>query len=367
MTGRVRQFTGHDVPRVARLHEKVFPGADVRTDADYAAYFTDVFLENPAGTGRLGSLVYENDEGQIEGFLGVVPRTVVLGCCRYEAAVSSQFMVDASPRLAVIAVTLVKAYLEGPQDLSIADEATAAARNVWERLGGSTALLNSLYWTRALRPARLALSFARQRPSPNPLAMAAVPLGSAVDAFAAHLPGSRFRQRDAALQAEELTPRTALTYAPELFRGSLWIEYDERTFQWLLNRAATRSGRLITAAFRDGLDIVGWYICHLDNRGQGQVVHLAATAASIERVLDHLFHQAWQHGAISLTGRLDPRFMQALSDRHCLFHRRGPWVLIKSTNPELLSSLHMGSAAISPLDGEWSLRFFPVQTMRRAS
>lgn len=365
--GRVRPFTLDDVPRVARLHQKVFPGADGRSDADYAEYFSDVFLENPAGKGRLGSLVYENGEGQVEGFLGVVPRTVALDCCRYEAAIGSSFIVDPSARLAVIVVKMLKAYLDGPQDLSIADEATDAAKGVWERLGGTTALLNSLYWTRALRPARLALSFARQRAPLTPLTMAAAPFASAVDAFAAHMPGSHFRQRDSTLQTEELTARTVLTYAPELFRGSLWMEYDERTFEWLLNRAAARGGRLLKAAFRDGLHIVGWYVCHVDNTGQGEVVQLAATRLSIEGVLDHLFHEAWQQGVVSLTGRLDPRFMQALSDRYCLFHRRGPWVLVKSTNSELLAPLHMGSAAISPIDGEWPLRFFPAQPKRRTS
>jgi hypothetical protein len=80
-------------------------------------------------------------------------------------------------------------------------------------------------------------------------------------------------------------------YAPELYRGALWMEYDERTFEWLLARAAARAGHLLKAAFRDGLHIVGWYVCHLNRKGHGEVVQLAATPASIEGVLDHLFHQ----------------------------------------------------------------------------
>jgi hypothetical protein len=103
--------------------------------------------------------------------------------------------------------------------------------------------------------------------------------------------------------------------------------------------------------------VAGWYICHLDGTGQAEVVQLAATASSIGTVLDHLFHNAWRQGATAVRGRLDARFTQALSDRYCLFHRRGPWVLIKANRPELLSSFHTGNSAFSRMDGEWSLRF----------
>ena len=52
--------------------------------------------------------------------------------------------------------------------------------------------------------------------------------------------------------------------------------------------------------------------------------------------------------------------MQALSDKYCLFHRRGPWVLIKANQPELLHSLESGATCLSRFDGEWSLRLQPI-------
>jgi hypothetical protein len=366
--GRVRRFTRYDVPRVTRLHQTVFPqNGERRSEDDYSAYFNNVYLENPAGVERFPSLVYEDDAGQIAGFLGVVHRRVVLDDCRYEAAVSSQFIVDPQASVALVAVKLARAFLEGPQDLSIADEATDAARAVWERLGGSTALLHSLYWTRPLRPARLGLSFARERKPLAPFAIALTPFASAIDALVTYIPGSHFRQPEPSAQAEELSAHTALAYAPELYRGTLWVEYDEPTFQWLLDRATARGGHVLKHAFRNGLDVVGWYICHLDEAGHAEVAHLAATPASIKDVLDHLFYHAWRHGATSVSGRVDPRFMQALSDHYCVLHRRGPWVLIKTTKPELLSAFQTGKASISPLDGEWSLRFFAPPATRRTS
>ena len=360
--GTVRRFTRDDIPRVAQLHREVFPPgpADHRDTTAYHAYFTSVFLQNPAGDGPLSSLVYEERDGRIVGFLGIVRRRVVINDCRYEAAVSSQFIVARQTSTPLVTVRLVRAYFEGPQDLSIADEATDAARRVWEGVGGTTSLLHSLYWTRPLRPARLAISLARRRRALAPIAIAAGPLASALDLVAARLPGGHFRRSEPCVDAEELSAETVVAYSQDLYGNKmLRVEYDDRTLQWLLDRAASRrsGGRLLKAAFRSKLNVVGWYVCHLDPTGHAEVVQLAATASSINDVLDHLFYHAWRQGAVAVDGRLDPRFMQVLSDKYCVFHRRGPWVLINARKPQLLASFHLGKAAFSQLDGEWALRF----------
>jgi hypothetical protein len=360
--GTIRRFTRDDIPRVAELHQEVFPPArGERRDIDaFHAYFNSVFLQNPAGEGPLSSLVYEESDGRIVGFVGIVRRRVALNGCRYEAAVSSQFLVAPQASTSLVAVRLLMAYVEGPQDLSIADEATESARKIWEAVGGTTLTLQSLYWTRPLRPARLAISLARQRRTLAPFAIAATPLAWTLDTLATRLPGGHFRQAEPSVEAEELSAETITAYAQEMYRDqALWIEYDDRTIQWLLDRAANRrsGGRVLKAALRRKLDVVGWYICYLDPSGHAEVVQLAATSSSIDDVLDHLFYHAWRNGAVAVNGRLDPRFIQALSDKYCLFHRRGPWFLVKARKPELLSAFQSGKAAFSLLDGEWSLRF----------
>jgi|SRR5688572_6102178 hypothetical protein len=360
MMGSVRPFTAHDIPQVARLHQMVFPAGagEPREPAAYEAYFRSVFLENPAGDAALPSLVYEGAGGRIVGFLGSVRRRMAMGHRRYEAAVSSQFIVDPSAPTGLVAVHLVKAFLEGPQDLSIADEATDTARRIWEGLGGTNSLINSLHWTRPLRPARLAMSFIRERPRLAPFAAAARPFTSALDTLATRVPGSHFRQIACADGAEEVCADAMAACAPDLHGdGRLRVEYDARTVEWLLDRAGNRRGRVLKAAFRNGQTITGWYVCHLDAAGHAEAIQLAATPSSVGGVLDHLFYQAWRHGAIAVSGRLDGRVAQALSDRYCLFHRRGPWMLINANKPELLASFYTGNSAFSRMDGEWSLRF----------
>jgi Acetyltransferase (GNAT) domain len=365
--GHIRPFTEEDVAQVARLHRAAFELTDSLTPESYREWFGRVFLADPAGDGPPRSLVYE-EGGRVLGFLGLVSRRLTMNGRRLQALVSSQFVVEPSGSAGLVALRLVKAYLEGPQDLSIADEANDASRKIWEGLGGTTARLLSIHWTRPLRPAGLALAYLRGRRGLAPLAAAARPIGRVADVLAERMPGRCFRPSEPAACADDLCAQTAVAHAPELQgTASLRVEYDARGFQGLLDRAASTGpdGRLLKAVLRKGHRILGWYVCHLDREGVAQVLLLAATPSSVDDVLAHLFHRSWRQGAVAVTGRLEPRFLQALSDGYCLFHRRGPWMLIHARRPQLLEAFHAGEACFSPLDGEWSLRLRPAALKSR--
>ena len=363
--GPIRPFVEEDIPQVARLHRTVFrPGG--RPDGaeldSYRAYFTRVFLDTPARDPRLSSLVYEEDGGRITGFVGVVPRRMSMNGQHLQAAISSQFVVDPPSRAGLVAVRLAKAFLDGPQDLSFSDEATDVSRKMWEGLGGTTALLHSLHWTRPLRPARLVLSLVRTRGSLAPLAVCADPLARIVDWLATRIPRSHLYQARPPLSSDDLREETFLMGLPEFAGvGSLRVEYDDRTFRWQLERAEQRKGggHVHKAVIRNGQTIMGWYLYHLDRRGIADVLQIAATPDSIREVLAQLFYQAWRQGALAVSGRVDPRFLQALSDTYCLFHRRGPWLLIHARKPELLQAFQNGDVFLSRFDGEWCLGFPP--------
>jgi len=359
---RVRALVEADIPQVAQVHRASFRLDHEPKFGEYEEYFTRVFLDSAAADRGISSLVYQEHDGRIAGFVGIVPRRVTIGGRRYQAAISSQFVVDPASHVGLVALRLAKAYLEGPQDLSIADEANDVSRKIWEGLGGSTALLLSMYWTRALRPTALALSFLGRRRALAPVAVAGRPFAAIADGLAVRLPGSQFRQTPRSTSSEPLFAQTVVAEAPALCGdAALRVEYDEQTFQRLLDRTAGRAagGRALNAVVKNGASILGWYIAHLDAEGAAEVSQIAASAATINGVLDHLFHHAWREGAVSVSGRLDPRFTQPLSDQYCLFHRRGPWVLIKANKPELLRALESGATCLSRFDGEWSLRFRP--------
>lgn len=359
--GRIRPFAEDDIPQVAALHVAAFRRPGPLDLEGYRRYFTDTFVQHPFGSGALPSLVYE-EEGRILGFLGLVGRRVSLDGQRFDALVSSQFVVDPRCAAGLVALRLAKAYLSGPQDLSIADEANEVSRRIWEGLGGATALLLSMYWTRALRPAQLAVGHLRARPRAAAIAALARPFAKVTDALVGSRRARYFRPAVPAAPGEDLTGDTVVAHAAAVCgRGAVRVDYDARGVQWLLQRAARgKAGRrLLKAVLRRGEKVLGWYIGRLGDDGVVETLQLAATPASVGDVLDQLFHRAWRHGAVAVTGRLEPRFLQALSDRYCVFHRRGPWVLFHSTRPRLVEAFHAGEACLSRLDGEWSLRFLP--------
>jgi hypothetical protein len=361
--GHLRTFTESDIPQVVRLHRLVFQTAD-RDDEGWRAaddtYFKNVFLSNPWQDAGPRSLVYQEGAGRLTGFLGVVPRAMTINGRRLQAAISSQFVVDPAAHVSEVAVHLAKAFLEGPQDLSIADEADDFAREIWEGLGGRTSLLHSLHWTRPLRPARLMLSMMHRRQRLVPLAMTAAPLAPMLDALVTRIPHGQFNEaRPEDSSVDHLTDDALAWRLPELARqGSLRVVYDDETFRWLIDRARQRKANSLHAAvIRKRHRIIGWYLYCLDPDRIASVLQIGADARAVSHVLEQLFHQAGQCGALAVTGRLEPRFLQSLADKFAFFHHRGPWVLLDSKRPELLQSFESGEACFSRLDGVWSLAF----------
>jgi hypothetical protein len=335
---------------------------DGAADADglesRGAYLQRVFIDQPTTGAELPCLVYEEDDGRIVGFLGVAPRRMSYDGHRLQAAISSRILVDPASRAVLVSVELAKAFLDGPQDLSISDQATDGARKIWEGLGGTTALLHSIYWTRPLRPAQLVLSFLRNRIIFAPLAAVAGPPARFVDALAARLRHSHLYQAMPPVSFDDRFEDAFLDWQPEFAgAGSLRVEYDDLTFKWLLDRCTQRrGGALHKAVIRTERRVLGWYLYEL-HAATADVLQIAAKPDSIDVVLDHLFYSAWQQGAVSVTGRLEPRFMQAFSDKYCLFHRRGPWMLVSARRPEVVRAFQSTGIFFSRLDGEWCLDY----------
>ena len=58
---------------------------------------------------------------------------------------------------------------------------------------------------------------------------------------------------------------------------------------------------------------------------------------------------------VSLEGRTEPLFFDALSSGGATFRREDPWVLVHASQPRLLAAVQGGDAFITRLDGEWWL------------
>src|SRR6185503_523061 len=130
----VRPFRQEDLPAIVELRRRCFrfeaPAPDEQVERD----LTTLFLDSPWRDPELPALVYEDAQGKIVGFLGVLPRPMSLGGVPIRAAATTRLMVEPERR-GVAALRLLQTFLSGPQDLSLADQATGSSRALWERLG----------------------------------------------------------------------------------------------------------------------------------------------------------------------------------------------------------------------------------------
>jgi len=359
--GHVRPFVDDDISQVADLHRRIFGVSDKWSPELYRRYFHEVFLNNPWYDESLCSLVYEEGDRKIGGFLGVVPRPMWMKGRQIRAAVSSQFIVEPQSRFQLAGVQLLKAFLSGPQDLSLADEANDSSRAIWERLGGSTALLYSIHWTCALRPAQYVRLRLGRRKLLGPVAFLSKPICQAIDSFSAPAPHNPSRCTGSRCLGEDTGVETLLKCSDAFGHSqSLRPEYDRRSLEWLLGRAAETNGHgsFQKVAVRNAArELIGCFLYYLDHHGMGEVLQIGSKKASIHEVLDHLFYHAWRNGAIALRGRLETGLMPELLAWQGLSHHRRYWTLIHSRKPELLDTIHRGDAFLTRLEGEWCMRF----------
>jgi GNAT superfamily N-acetyltransferase len=365
---RVRVLMEEDLSQVATLHCKVNAQSNGRSSSQAVeGYFREILFGNPWYDIDLPSWVYEED-GKIIGVLGVIPRRMSFQGSSLRVAVGCQFFVDPDRRNSLAAFQLLKKHLGGAHDVALADGANRRVRRLWQKLGGETLSFYNLHWVRPLRPARTLLAlysrfqFARVGNStPSSLASRfGGVLCDVVDAAVAPLV-PKPEQPSGELKEEQLDTASLLLCLSEFTtRFPFRPEYEVRDLRWLLDQAAAkrRHGPLQRVLLRDTRrGIVGWYLYYLNSTGLSEVLQIGAREGSIDDVLNHLFDHASRHGAAALHGRMEPRFMQALSDRYCVFHGGGSNVLFHSRNPAATAALLAGDGFLTRLEGEWWLRF----------
>lgn len=329
-----------------------------RSPEDLAAYIREIFLANPWRDEALPSLVYEDAQGRVAGFVGVIPRRMTFRGVPVRVAVSTQFMVDPASR-GPAGIQLVQRLFAGPQDLTLGDAAPDAARKIWVGLGGSVAMVHSLFWTRAVRPFRFAATELGDRPLIRVARLLLRPLLNGLDS--AWRAGSRGTRRPLAGRTEPLTVSSLAAAAPGIIGDrALHPVYDEPGLRWLLERVAEvpHLEPLEAVLVRDaGGAVAGWFLYFPRRGGTAQVFQLGSTARTAPLVIQHLLQHARQHGAVGVTGRVDPVTLSALEAAGCILHRRGPWVLVQTRRPDLLAAIERGDAWLSSLDGERWLSF----------
>lgn len=349
----VRACEKADLPEVAALYELVMRSGRRAAAPRLVEYFERTFFDCPWADPEIPSLVFQDRDGRILGFIGSHVRRLRARGRSLRVACGGQLVVDPAARSTAVGAILFRAHLLGRQEATFTDGANDVVRRMWEVSGGEVAQLKSLTWTRVLRPARFAADYALARLRRPQLAPRLRPLCRPLDSLALRL-SSRLRPPAVRTRAEPLTPRALLEHLPAVTRHiRSHPEYDEAYLAWLFREmgAVGSRGTLVRSLVRDAAgQALGWYVYYL-HPAMSQVLQVAAPRGAAGQVLDHLLHHACANGAAAVRGRLEPHLVEPLSRRRCLFGWSGN-ALLHSRDPQLLGLMLSGECWLERMDGE---------------
>lgn len=363
----IRPIERHEIPQIADLHWRVFTHGLGHPPAGLEGYLDEMVFQQPWGRSDLSSLVYQDKNGKIIGFLGIVPRPMRMDGKPIWGAVCTQLMVD--PRAhPLVGVQLLKEGFSLPCDLLVADEANDLSRKLWEGIGGATVLFAGLRWTRVLQPVRFLGSLA----SKGGIGRRALDvIGTVVDPLLSGLMPARMSEGASELMAEELDNQTFLQCLESSYAGrQLRPDYSLASLRWLTDQLRLKrchGAFRAVSLWNQSRTVVGCYVYYVKPGTVAQVVAVCAADAVVGQVLDRLSRDTRRHGAVAVSGRMDPRYFEVLSDKRCLFNRSYGWFLVHAKRPDIMKAIHDGRAHLSRMEGEWWMRFseFTAPTAQR--
>ena len=322
-----------------------------------------VLLENPWPHPDIASLVAENEAGALIGFLGVVPRPMNVRGETVWMAVNTQLMADPdSPEL--VGVGLLQASLNGPLDMTFSDLSNDQSCAIWEGLGGLVAKLYSLYWTRPLKPARLAIQNWNSAATVTTRVVnrGLRPLASLADLYLANGAASVYSIPRPECVAKPIgASRLRELYARFLRYYAVTPEYSDGALEWLLADIKAQLGSdesLKMLEIQDAKERpLGWFVCVCRRGGGAQVLQLGGRPDRIDKVLASLFHEAAEGGALYISGRMQPEFLAHLGRAPISLSRHGPWVCASAKRQPVRDAILEGRSWLTRLEGEWWMNF----------
>lgn len=357
----IRPLRPEDLGNVARLFQSIFRDPALDPPPALVSYLRRLYLEMPGFEPEIWSLVHEDDTGAITGFIGVNVLRVRHGEKTLKVAICGPFMVKDREADPMTGARMLKAFLAGPQDLSLSELANEVSTRMWCSLRGVTLPSYSLDWVRIIRPASFMINVAAGKLKPLRLA---APLARGLDRFLCgrmapgglHWSGvpavwpvkgglsvSRIDRGQFAGIVEPLTRQFSLRpdwtdeqLAAILVDAERKVAYGEAVFC----QVATSSGA-----------VVGAFLYHLKPGGIAHVLQLLARPGQAGAVIDCLIGDAASRGAVGLRGRTQPALMEAMFGRRIAFTHLSSTV-VHSRDAALVEACRAGGIFFNGLAGE---------------
>jgi hypothetical protein len=353
----IRGLRREDLPGVCRLYERVVRSGSAEPPPQLADYFSRTLLDHPWADPEIPSLVYEDPDGDIVGFLGSYVRRMRLDGRPLRMACGGQLIADPGVRHRGVGALLIRRYLAGPQDLTITDGATDHVRRMWVGLGGLAPAHGAIGWLKVMRPGATCRSMLEER-GDRRLQWARHVVGPVVDGLLAV--ARRGRAGFALAEPEGVgEPLSADGLVEQICEAGRWlrfhVDYDTEYVEWLFQEleAVDVRGTPVRCLVRDRKGrVAGWYVYYLEPDAVAQVLQVAAPSGDVGLVLDHLLHHAATGGAVAVRGRIEPALVGELLARRCLLIPT-EWALAHTKQQAVLAILGSPQSLLTRLDGEW--------------
>jgi hypothetical protein len=351
----VRPVAADDIPAVGRLFQMVFRKTDDAPTASLLGYLERVFISSRSAEPDISSLVHQSADGEINGFIGIVAMPFLVDGVKRRAAFAGTLMVDERARDPLAGARLLRAFLAGPQDITLSETANEISQSLWRRLRGMILPDYSLDWVRVFKPAGFALaSAAMRKPALGRLRLATLPL----DHVAARLMKSAPKRPDAGL-SDRSVDDAELVASLERFTAHYAVRPDwtcmDMPGMLADARQKSRYGTMVQSLVVRGQTPIGVFIYHAKPRGIAHVLQIAAASGRMQDVVDQLFSHAFERGLVGLRGRTQPALLEVLLVKDCCFVHRTATVAL-SRDQVFLGRVASGNAFINGLAGETWIR-----------
>jgi len=357
--GRVRPFKIDDSAAVADIHWRVFQHKRAPSPDSLRDYFQTLYLSQLPSELPIGSLVYEDDQGAVRGFVGGIPLRLRYRQKRIWALVAGNHMVDPDLRAPFAGAVLLRRLFAGPQDLTYSDTSNSVSVRMWKSLGAEVFLANSIQWIRILQPLRFALAISRRRVLGRVCSPFLFPLASIPDFVDRRRLSRSLDKKNAQLDQRELDVETMLSGLEQLVDDRALVPaYDSESLNWRLSLAGDKQdcGSLIKTGVYEKGRLLGWYILYAQQREIAEVLQIVANSKTIDRVLNHLFKSALQEKCVAVMGSMDPMLFGGYTQNKCSTYIHASVAIAHSRDPEIIRDMHQGSTFLSRLEGEWWTR-----------
>jgi len=350
-----RPLAEGDLASVAALYLRQLHKPGIESADDARDLLQRTLVDDPWADEAIPSLVSAAPDGTIVGFIGSSVRHVRLDGEPLRAAYASHLVADPDFPNRTIGLFLLRAFLRGPQDLTLTDTATVRARALWVGLGSVPLHHLATGWLQPLRPIGAVSAIGRSRGGRLALAARALnPLARLFDHGTGRIAGEARDARAESVAEEELTPGAVLEHLADCARPARLVpDYDEQFLAWLFRELAVGGARG-EARFhlvRNRGVVVGWYVYYLEPGGLCRVLQVMTRERHSDLVVGELYRDAYAGGASALYGRLEPHTSEAVLRRGALL-RPIPRALVHTRRSDAADALQRGESALSWLDGE---------------